>query len=371
MRVKKILANSYSEALDRVKREMGEEALVLKTRSIKFGQEGGGQSASMVEITAAMEDASHGQSVATAAPRPEETDVDEAGGALRFLNEADGNRELRSMIYTLLSQSDRARSMGLRPDQLEVYQDLIERGVDEALAAKLFEDLNRNPDDSATDKPAHGNRLAGRMADAFQFSGPIVLDSVGPKLVALLGPTGSGKTTTVAKLAARFALLEKKKVVLVSLDTFRLGATEQLQIYGDLMQVPVEVAADRNEFLQILNRHREADLILIDTMGRNPRDEQYVAELQSIFEAAPNIETHLVQSVTAQENVFEHSLKQFQPVGIHRILLTKIDEGLQFGHLYNIAAKHRIPFSYLTNGQRVPEDIEVAGREGVIRLIFS
>ena len=376
MRVKKILANSYSEALDRVKREMGEQALVLKTRSIKFGQEGGGQSASMVEITAAMEDASHGQSVATAAP-PDATSVDQGEGNHRFLNQAgkarepsDG-RELRSMIYTLLSQTDRARSMGLQPDQLEFYEDLIRRGVDERVAANLFQTVNRGPQSAATPSSDSMNRVAELMGEAFQFAGPIQLDSVGPKLVALLGPTGSGKTTTVAKLAARFALIEKKKVVLVSLDTFRLGATEQLQIYGDLMKVPVEMAADRNEFLQILNRHRDTDLILIDTMGRNPRDEQHVTELKSIFEAAPNLETHLVQSVTAQENVFEHSLEQFKPVGIHRILLTKIDEGLQFGHLYNIAARHRVPFSYFTNGQRVPEDIEVAGREGVIRLIFS
>lgn len=371
MRVKKILANSYSEALDRVKREMGEQALVLKTRSIKFGQEGGGQSASMVEITAAMEDASHGRSTGAATLPVQTAQPETMEHNASFPGKLVDDGELRSMIYTLLSQTDRARAIGLRPDQLDLYGDLIRRGVDERLAAKIFEEINAGTSVSTPSSSGGSAPLAEHMSGAFRFSGPIRLDSIGVKLVALLGPTGAGKTTTAAKLAARFALIEKKRVALVSLDTFRLGATEQLQIYGDLMNVPVEVAADRNEFLRILNRHRDKDLILIDTMGRNPRDDHYIEELQTIFSAAPNLETHLVQSVTAQENVFEHSLSQFKPVGIHRILLTKIDEGLQFGHLYNIAVRHRIPFSYFTNGQRVPEDIETAGREGVIRLIFS
>ncbi|CAI2717983.1 flagellar biosynthesis protein FlhF [Nitrospina watsonii] len=367
MRIKKILANNYSEALTRVKEELGEEALVLKTRSIKFGQEGGGQSASMVEITAAMEDASHDAAVATVVEEVPGVSARHPGGRQRFLEEAGNDRELRSLIYTLLSQTDRARSMGLQGDQLDAYQDLVERGIDEHLAARIFESLNMGSDEPTSNvKP-----ITAHVGDAFHFSGPIQLDAIGPKIVALLGPTGSGKTTTTAKLAARFALIEKKKVVLISLDTFRLGAMEQLQIYGDLMRVPVEMATDRNEFLQSLNRHRDADLILIDTMGRNPRDEQYAQELKAIFDAAPNLETHLVQSATAQESVFEQSLKQFRPLGVDCIVLTKTDEGLQFGHLYNIAARHHIPFSYCTNGQRVPEDIEVAGRDGVIRLIFG
>lgn len=367
MRIKKILANSYPEALTRVKEELGEDALVLKTRSIKFGQEGGGQGASMVEITAAMEDASHSANVLTVAEEPEANSPTSLGGGQTFLNSENGDRELRSLIYTLLSQTDRAKSMGLHSEQLHTYQNLVGRGIDERLAARVFEAMNQESPETAVDM----NRMAKHVGDAFRFAGPIQLDTIGPKIVALLGPTGSGKTTTAAKLAARFALLERKKVVLVSLDTFRLGALEQLQIYGDLMRVPVEMATDRNEFLQILNRHQDVDLILIDTMGRNPRDEQYVSELKQIFGAAPNLETHLVQSATAQESVFEHSLKQFQPVGVDRIVLTKIDEGMQFGHVYNIAARHSVPFSYFTNGQRVPEDIEVAARDGVIRLIFG
>ncbi|MGP0629343.1 flagellar biosynthesis protein FlhF [Nitrospina sp. 32_T5] len=367
MRIKKILANSYPEALTRVKEELGEDALVLKTRSIKFGQEGGGQGASMVEITAAMEDASHPASVMTMAEEPGSEGSEPLGANRKSLNSGNEDREMRSLIYTLLSQTERAKSMGLHGEQLHTYQHLVECGIDEHLAARVFETLNEN-------SPGMGINMIqveDRVGGSFHFSGPIQLDAVGPKIVALLGPTGSGKTTTVAKLAARFALLERKKVVLVSLDTFRLGALEQLQIYGDLMRVPVEMATDRNEFLQILNRHQDADLILIDTMGRNPRDEQYVEELKQIFSAAPNLETHLVQSATAQESVFEHSLKQFQPLGVDRIVLTKIDEGMQFGHLYNIASRHPVPFSYFTNGQRVPEDIEVAALEGVIRLIFG
>ena len=367
MRIKKILANNYNEALSRVKEEMGEDALILKTRSIKFNRDGGGQCASMVEITAAMEDASHTQPVV-------ETPVEirEKGETNPlFLEEGDSNRELRSMIYTLLTQTDRARAMGLEPDQWGIYKKLIESGVNERLARNIFKKFNLGPQKPEGSVENQQIAVAAIMEKAVRCGGGIRLNDSGTKVVALVGPTGSGKTTTTAKLAAHFALLKKKKVALVSLDTFRLGAVEQLQMYGDLMRVPVEVAGDKGEFSNILAAHQDKDLILVDTMGRNPKDTQYGQELKEIFGQAPKMEIHLVQSVTTQEQVMQHSLDQFEPVGIDRILLTKLDEGIQYGHLFNLAVRHRIPFSYMTTGQRVPEDIEVAERDRVIRLIFN
>jgi len=275
------------------------------------------------------------------------------------------------MVYTLLTQTERARAMGLEPDQWDVYNKLIQNGVGERLARSIFKKFNLGSQDTETRSADQQEAVAAFMEKALKCGGGIQLNESGTKVVALVGPTGSGKTTTTAKLAAHFSLLKKKKVALVSLDTFRLGAVEQLQMYGDLMRVPVEVAGDKREFARVLNTHKDKDLILVDTMGRNPRETQYGQELKEVFGQDSDIEIHLVQSVTAQEQVMEYSLNQFEPVGIDRVLLTKLDEGVQYGHLFNLAVQHRLPFSYMTTGQRVPEDIEVAEQNRLIRLIFN
>ena len=186
-----------------------------------------------------------------------------------------------------------------------------------------------------------------------------------------VGPTGAGKTTTISKIAADLIYRQKKKVALVSLDTFRVGGIEQLQIYGDIMGVPVETAQDRPGLKECMKRHSDKDVVLIDTMGRCHRDHNYSAQLSKVFEGLGEMETHLVLSVVSNEKQFMKSYKQFSPLGINRVLFTKIDEGLNFGSMVNFSLRTRLPLSYLTTGQRVPEDIEVAVQDRVIRLIFN
>jgi flagellar biosynthesis protein FlhF len=186
-----------------------------------------------------------------------------------------------------------------------------------------------------------------------------------------VGPTGVGKTTTLAKVAADYAIRKNKKVALVSLDTYRLGAVDQLQIYGDIMNLPVEVASGKSELREIVNKHSDKDLILIDTTGRSHRDKEYSQQLKEIFDAVGGVETHLVLSVTAQEKLFSTTYQQFLPLGVDRVLFTKLDEGLNFGALFNFSVRNRVPLSYFTVGQNVPEDLEIAGPDKVISLIFN
>ena len=183
--------------------------------------------------------------------------------------------------------------------------------------------------------------------------------------------TGAGQTTTISKIAADLIYRQKKKVALVSLDTFRVGGIEQLQIYGDIMGIPVETAQDNSGLEECVKRHSDKDVILIDTMGRCHKDHDYSAQLSKIFEGLDEIETHLVLSAVSNEKQFMKSYKQFSPLEINRVLFTKIDEGLNFGSVVNFSLRTRLPLSYLTTGQRVPEDIEVAVQDRVIRLIFN
>ncbi len=365
MRIKKVIANSYGEALGRVKDELGENAMVLSTRSIKFNKDqDGSQCSSLVEITAALDNDSHRETVAVAEKTLNEKEwmSGDKGGEIR---------ELRSMIASLLTQTDKAKSLGLNETLLPVYEKLIGRGVNDRVAARVFERMHARNQGEEGDLFIGESDLATVMKGAVKCEGPIRLESAGPKVVALVGPTGAGKTTTIAKLAARFALQQKKKVALVSLDTYRMGAWEQLESYGELMQVPVSLAADSNEFERIMQEHQDKDVVLIDTMGKSHRDLDYCKRLKQVLEAVPQVEIHLVQSATAQESVVTECFKQFAPLGIDRMLFTKLDEAVHFGLLFNCSVRYRIPFSYFTTGQSVPEDIEVAAQDKVIRLIFN
>ena len=365
MRIKKVIANSYSEALGRVKSELGENAMVLSTRSIKFNKDQeGGQCSSLVEITAAVDNDSQRETVAVAEKVSSEKEWMSAdqGGEIR---------ELRSMIASLLTQTDKAKSLGLNETLLPVYEKLIDRGVNDRVAARVFERVHERKQREEGDPFIGESDLAAVMKGAVKCQGPIQLESAGPKVVALVGPTGAGKTTTIAKLAAQFALHQKKKVALVSLDTYRMGAWEQLESYGELMKVPVSLAADRNEFARIMQEHQDKDVILVDTMGKSHRDLDYCKRLKQVLEAVPQVEVHLVQSATAQESVVTECFKQFAPLGIDRLLFTKLDEAVDFGLLFNCSVRYQIPFSYFTTGQSVPEDIEVAAQDKVIRLIFN
>ncbi len=192
-----------------------------------------------------------------------------------------------------------------------------------------------------------------------------------PKKVVLVGPTGSGKTTTISKIAADLIYRQRKKVVLVSLDTFRVGGIEQLKIYGDIMNIPVETVQGRSDLEECIRLHSDKDVILIDTMGRCHKDHNYSSQLCKVFEGLGDVETHLVLSLGSSEKQFVESYKQFSSLDINRVLFTKIDEGLSFGSMVDFSLKTRLPLSYLTTGQRVPEDIEVAVQDRVIRLIFN
>jgi len=351
MRIKKFTAKNYADALEQVKRELGEDALIMSTRSIKPESPLSGRSvANKVEITAAIE---------FEEPVSIEEELD--------LNEGDG-LDMKSLIFNLLSEKGQSQALGLKSSQFETYSHLVENGLDEQLASKILKkSISENDEKQAKEKV----RAKNLMKKIIPYEGEINLRNDSPKMVAFVGPTGVGKTTTIAKVAADYAIRKNKKVALVSLDTYRLGAVDQLQIYGDIMQVPVEVAGSKYELREIVNKHSDKDLILIDTTGRSHRDKDYSRQLKAIFDAVGGVETHLVLSVTAQEKLFSTTYQQFLPIGVDRVLFTKLDEGLNFGSLFNFSVRNRVPLSYFTSGQNVPEDLEVATPDKVISLIFN
>lgn len=188
------------------------------------------------------------------------------------------------------------------------------------------------------------------------------------KRIALVGPTGVGKTTTIAKMAASQLLQGITRIALITIDTYRIAAVEQLKVYGEIMNLPVEVVTTPEQLQQAIARHGDKELILIDTAGRSPRDGMSIAELAAFLGHAKT-ENHLVLSATTRDRELTEVVHRFSRIPLHSLVFTKLDECEQCGTLLNISLTQQLPLSFLTNGQRVPEDLMEANAEAITGFI--
>jgi flagellar biosynthesis protein FlhF len=380
MQIKKFKAKNFSKALEDVKKELGENALILNTRSLTGN---GSSSSNGVEVTVAVDHPEDNEDFKEIIERAEakiaplrqesqiiEPKVEPLANVEPIAKETDA--ELKSLLFTLLSQTDRAKALGLKDHQIELYKKVIDNGVSERIAAKVFEKINTEAiTGKQSDRISDNISVRELLAKIVKCGGPIKLNPGYPKVVALVGPTGVGKTTTIAKLAADFSIKQKKKVALITLDTYRIGAADQLKVYGDIMRIPVEVASNAREYRKLLHKFSDMDIIFVDTMGKSHKDPTYASRLNEVLRKSGPVEIHLTLSASLQERVLEEAFNQFSSLKINKVLFTKLDEGLTFGSLINLALHTQLPFSYFTDGQRVPEDIETASKDKVIRLIFN
>jgi flagellar biosynthesis protein FlhF len=243
---------------------------------------------------------------------------------------------------------------------------MIDAEIDESIAREWIEEIRSegNSRDMA-DVSRVKARVEQLLERYIRVSGPIGTDADRCRVVALVGPTGVGKTTTIAKLAANYRLREKLRVGLITVDTYRVAAVEQLRTYADIIDLPMEVVATPREMREAVGRMSHLDLILMDTAGRSPRDEVKIQELKSMLAEAEPDEVHLVLSSTAGAKSLISTAEHFADVGITAMLLTKLDEAQSLGHLVSLIRTCELPISYLTDGQDVPDDIQVAERRAL------
>ncbi|WP_332870067.1 flagellar biosynthesis protein FlhF [Salisediminibacterium selenitireducens] len=185
----------------------------------------------------------------------------------------------------------------------------------------------------------------------------------------LVGPTGVGKTTSVAKIAAHAVLKENKKVAFITTDTFRIAAIEQLKTYAKLLHVPLEVAYSIEDFKAAVEKFEDYDFVVIDSAGRNFRNRLYVEQLNQLIDFNEHMETHLVLSTTAKYRDMKTIIEQFQLITIDKFIFSKLDETDSVGSVYNAMRDYQTGASYITTGQNVPDDIEEASRQQIISWI--
>ncbi len=271
------------------------------------------------------------------------------GGGREFDKETVDNQTLREL-------SDR----GIGAEALDLLAGIMEKESPEGAAAA-------DPAEAAD--PA--DRLADLLAEAMAVADPFARGLKERKRLSFVGPTGVGKTTTIAKVAANYMLAGGGRVVLATIDNYRIAAVEQLKIYGRIMNLPVEVARSPQELREIFEQHRDADLILVDTAGRSPLDDIRQEELAAFLPPELPVENHLVLSAATREEDNNKVIDRFSHLGLHGLVLTKLDECEMLGQIINIGTRGGCPLSFLTNGQKVPEDLLAPDPRQIAKMIFN
>jgi flagellar biosynthesis protein FlhF len=279
---------------------------------------------------------------------------------------------LRKMVQSLTHSHQFGGTEEIPTELFEIYTQLIDADVDDDLARELIFRLKESCEaDQLSDPIVTRGLLSGMVESELNCTNPICIEPGRRKVVALVGPTGVGKTTTIAKLAANFRLRDGVKMGLVTVDTYRIAAVEQLRTYAEIIDLPMKVVTSPQEMRRALDDLAGLDLILIDTAGRSPRDELKIQELKSLLSEADVDEVHLVMSLTASVRSIAMTCEQFQGINPTALVLTKLDEAAGMGCLLSVARQVPLPVSYLTTGQDVPEDIEPAKPSRISRLVLG
>lgn len=262
---------------------------------------------------------------------------------------------------------------------LQLYVRLCATDMDESSARRILGQLkndltlyaNVNPEVRNSSLEFLEKKLFEYVAQRIRATGAIRTTPGRRRTVALVGPTGVGKTTTIAKLAAHYRQREKKQVGLITLDLYRMGAVEQLQTFADVIEVPMLTATSPRAVRNAISRMEDFDLVLIDTAGRSIGEEISIQETRVFLEAAQADEVHLVLSSTVRSRLLTETARRFACLGTSALIITKIDESLGLGNLFSLLEESAIPVSYITNGQVVPDDFEAADASKLATLILS
>ncbi len=381
MRIKRYEAPTIQEALMKVKKDLGPEAVILYTKTFRKGGVLGLFGRPMAEITAGVDlnllddvakrkgvpvpvsDRTEGpllKTTATAAvaPPPPMGSLDPARAKVKALQRELNEMKTSSLATVLRDLNPADTSILLSEGFNKVKKKMVRQEVEDFLIQRIIKGMIAEKID-----PEKNEELSAWLRQFVAGTVKIAPPSTAvnfQKVIAFVGPTGVGKTTTLAKLAARYSLMERKKVAMVTADTYRIAATEQLKTYGRIMGIPVEVADSAEDISGILAKYKNMDLVLVDTAGRSPSNEEQLEELKRFIARSQPDEIHLVLSATTKYYDMIRIIERFgAAVPINRMIFTKLDETRFYGAFLNLMNNFQIPLSYYSTGQNVPDDLEV------------
>ncbi|GAB4346979.1 MAG: flagellar biosynthesis protein FlhF [Candidatus Abyssubacteria bacterium] len=376
MELKRFRAHTMQAALAKVKQELGPDAVILNTKTFQQGGLFGLGKREVVEIMAsrdvrivdtppvfARQTESYGR---TMSPREKVSPKISDDGSEEILRELSS---LKAQVEVL------AKEYVQDPDYPGIlnqyYRNLLEVGVSKLLAKKIVSAVHTDlAGADLADKALVEARLGQELCKLVKLNGAIRCDTGRTRKVVMIGPTGVGKTTTIAKLAALHSIKERRRVGLITADTYRIAAVEQLKVYADIIGVALDVVLTPKELRDAVKRHSDKDIVFIDTAGRSQRNQTRLVELKNFVEAANPDENHLLISSTTDKEEAFNVIDKFGIVEVSSFIFSKVDECRKPGLILEVLATCDKPVSYLTTGQDVPDDIEVATQSGLLSLLF-
>ena len=374
MKIKKFIAPSMQEALKQIKKEFGDDAIILSNRSVEHQEW-----KNAIEITAAIDKKDEPQAekvqfqsyIEKPTVQPVASNIPTTVLQTQLNSLTKEIEYLRDRIDFLINHIKYEHLPHIPKNLQEILKLLNKNGVNLTLANNMIEEIFTSlSGEELLEEDLILKKLSNKIKHFIQITGPIKFNQNQTTVVLLIGPTGSGKTTTIAKLAALYKYTYSRKVALVSADSFRIAAMEQLKAFAEIAKIPFVPVYSNSDLTDKINSLRKYELVLIDTTGLNAKNMKQMVSLKETIRIAKADEIHLTLSMTTKYSDLSDNIKNFNMIPYDGIILTKMDETEGMGDILNIAANFEKPYSYITFGQDIPDDISLANRNELAQIIL-
>ncbi|KRU25412.1 flagellar biosynthesis protein FlhF [Clostridium sporogenes] len=403
MKIKKYVVNDMNEAMTRIRYELGADAIIISQRKVRKGGFLGLFSKKSLEVTAAIDNYStekeynsntvdkinKGSNIETIKRM-----IEERNNNVEYDNDINHDTNVLDNYKAVLeSKSESFQNKIFRGKEFTETKNLMDEIKD---LKKMVKDIGKSEKSYADENSSLVNffkdfdleeefiekiiKKVGDLEDNLEEREKIKrviedtidvrVNSVG-KVTVLVGPTGVGKTTTIAKLAGKLSLIDKKKVGLITIDTYRIGAVEQLKTYADIMNIPFRVVFSMKDMEKAIIDLDYCDVILVDTTGRSSKNMMQISELRAFIEKIKEKSIHLVISASTKNRDIETIIKGYTVLEYENIIITKLDETSTYGSILTILDKAKKPISFITTGQDVPDDIKEGNKEEIAKIVLG
>ncbi|AUM96441.1 TPA: flagellar biosynthesis protein FlhF [Clostridium botulinum] len=403
MKIKKYVVNDMNEAMTRIRYELGTDAIIISQRKVRKGGFLGLFSKKSLEVTAAIDNYSkgkkHNSNTEDKINKGNNIEVikrmiEERNNNIKYddnidhdTNILDSYREiLESKSESFENKRSKGKELTETKDLMNEIRDLKKIVKDIGKNEKSYEDENSSLVNFFKDLDLEEEfiekiiKKVGDLEDNLEEREKIkrvikntidIRSNSVDKVTVLVGPTGVGKTTTIAKLAGKLSLIDKKKVGLITIDTYRIGAVEQLKTYADIMNIPFKVVFSIKDMEKSIIDLDYCDVILVDTTGRSSKNMMQISELRAFIEKIKEKSVHLVISASTKNKDIETIIKGYTILEYENIIITKLDETSTYGSILTILDKGKKPISFITTGQDVPDDIKEGNKEEIAKIVLG
>jgi len=373
MKIMRYTGNSAKESENRAKEELGSEVVILNTRKKKRSGFFGKFRKSIYETIAAVEEEKKNVHKKDLQIENKKENLE----SKRFINALQKNSYKNSQIE---NENDKLEEINISrtnvKDSLETmgsyfYENLIENGVEIKIAKRLIHMTQNKIENEYKNNFKMFPQILKRSIENYLGKIEPIKILKNQNVIFFIGPTGVGKTTTLAKIAAQYAMAKKEKIALITADTYRIAAVEQLKVYSEILDIPLRIVYDAKEIKDVLSNYNDKELVLVDTAGRSHNNQDKIDELEDIISSLDNKEVYLVLSATTDFSILKNIIKKYNFIDNYKIIFTKMDEVEKFGVILNTRFYTNKPLSYITTGQNVPEDINIVNIKKISKQLIG